>query len=892
MTKMPRRFFALFALLLFLPFAFPRVASAANNPVPLINDPLVPSAVAPGGADFTLTVNGSNFVAASVVKLNGAALTTTFVNSSQLTATVPNTLIATAGSASITVTNPAPGGGTSLPAYLRIATPVSTPSFVSYLQAVNFSGAPGIYSPVTGDFNSDGKLDMAFLGQDVSSGTSIYSVCIALGNGNGSFQPAVCQQAASSRYFSGLVAGDFNGDGKLDLAVANDPNPVGIGNGFISLFLGNGDGTLRSPINSSPSNSQFALAAGDFNHDGNLDIAVTNINGLTNSAFVAVLLGNGDGTFQAPVNYASGISPDTVTVGDFNRDGILDLVISQSTVQSGGITITTIVYFLAGNGDGTFQSPQTAQTTTSNNFDQPIAAADFNGDGKLDLVTFTNSILLGNGDGTFQPEVAGPSFGACRSGQAIDDINADSKLDLGLCAGNASNTSMVGLALGNGTGTFATPINLPMPIYVVYPSAIMSGDFNGDGRVDFVTGMTYLGSGSPTSLLVFLQGEYPVVDPSVPLLSFPPQAVGVVSGPQPVTLTNNSTVAVTLSGFSFSGANAAYFGQTNNCGSTIAGGSSCQVNVTFNPAVAGNAVASMNIASSAVNNPATIALAGSTLGPAATFSPTSVTFPSQYVGTSGTGTLNITNVTAAPSDFATLNACGSSLAVGASCAIGVFFDPTAGGTRTGTLTITDNAGDPQTVPLSGTGKDFSMTPGSASSATISAGQAANYSISLAPAGGFAQSVALTCSGGPVGSNCSVSPGSVSLSGSAPQSVKVTVTTPAAASIPSMVTWPTDRKFSTPLVVALVRTSLFLAAVGLFGTLIRRRQHRLRWAPAFAVALIVTACLALSSCGGGSNGGGGGGTSPESGTYTVTVSGNFATGATNITHNTKLTLVVQ
>src|SRR6201999_1733030 len=104
--------------------------------------------------------------------------------------------------------------------------------------------------------------------------------------------------------------------------------------------------------------------------------------------------------------------------------------------------------------------------------------------------------------------------------------------------------------------------------------------------------------------------------------NFPQQAVGVVSASQPVTLTNNSTVSVTLSGFSFSGASAAYFGQTNNCGSTLAGGASCQVNVTFNPAVAGSAVASMNIASSAVNNPSTVALAGTTLGPAATLSPT------------------------------------------------------------------------------------------------------------------------------------------------------------------------------------------------------------------------------------------------------------------------------
>ena len=137
-------------------------------------------------------------------------------------------------------------------------------------------------------------------------------------------------------------------------------------------------------------------------------------------------------------------------------------------------------------------------------------------------------------------------------------------------------------------------------------------------------------------------------------------------------------------------------------------------------------------------------------GSAASISPTSLKFSSQYVGTSGnprsvtltnTGTaaLTIASVTTSPSDFASLNACGSSLAAGSSCAIGVFFDPTVGGARTGTLTITNNAaGSPQTVTLTGSGEDFSVNPGSAATATVGAGQTANYPIAVAPAGGFAQ----------------------------------------------------------------------------------------------------------------------------------------------------------
>src|SRR5882757_987674 len=121
------------------------------NPVPLINDPLVPISVAPGAAGFTLTVNGTGFVSGSVVHWNGTALTTSFVSSSRLTASVPGTDVASAGSAWVTVTNPAPGGGTSLPAFLRIATSVTTPSFVSYSQNTIFNHF-GVTSLITGDF--------------------------------------------------------------------------------------------------------------------------------------------------------------------------------------------------------------------------------------------------------------------------------------------------------------------------------------------------------------------------------------------------------------------------------------------------------------------------------------------------------------------------------------------------------------------------------------------------------------------------------------------------------------------------------------------------------------------------------------------------------------------
>jgi hypothetical protein len=480
------------------------------NPVPLINTPLVPISVAPGGAGFTLTLNGTGFVSGATINWNGTALTTTVVSGSQLTATVPAGNIATAGSAWVTVTNPAPGGGTSLPAFLHIATPVASPSFVSYVMATEFS-AQGIYPLLTGDFNGDGKLDLAFLA-DVGATLVLnnsHSVCIALGNGDGSFQQPVClalRQPASGQFQSpgDLVGGDFNGDGKLDLAVTNYND----GTNSVSVFLGNGDGTLQSPVNSAAGDAPFLLATGDFNRDGKLDLAVLNEPLSGNTQFVSVLLGNGDGTFQSPTAYDTGTNNlYSFMVGDFNGDGNLDLVISNSS--PGGVS------FLAGNGDGSFQPPVVAQSTDADSF--LSVGADFNGDGLLDLLLADQtlpgvSILLGNGNGTFQSATS-YALGT-QSGDmcplAADDINADGKLDLALCRGETDVISTVGFQLGNGDGTFQSFRALNVPTGPL-PTDVVTGDFNNDGRVDMAV-VLYDNSGPPyaASSWCICRGHFPL----------------------------------------------------------------------------------------------------------------------------------------------------------------------------------------------------------------------------------------------------------------------------------------------------------------------------------------------------------------------------------------------
>jgi hypothetical protein len=414
-------------------------------------------------------------------------------------------------------------------------------------------------------------------------------------------------------------------------------------------------------------------------------------------------------------------------------------------------------------------------------------------------------------------------------------------------------------------------------------------------------------SGSP--VLVPLTGTgvppAPIVSLSSSGVAFAIQALGTTSAVQTVTLRNVGTAALSIQTVAITGANSGDFavvsGSTCTNGANVAMNGSCTIQLTFTPTGPGARSATVGITDNAADSPQTISLSGTTASTVAV-TPSTVTFPSQYVGTSGlpqtvtltnTGTtaVTVTAVTASVADFGVLSNCSNPVAGGSSCTVGVFFDPTAGGTRTGTLKIADNAGNsPQTVTLTGSGLDFSMTAGSASSATVSPGQTANYSLAVAPMGGFAASVSLSCSGGPAQSTCGVSPNTIALSGAAAMTAMVTVTTVAAGQgpvLPYGTGWPMKYR-QTPLILALVGMLLPIA-VALTKW---RRDQRFRWTPAFALAVLVCLGMTLTSCGGGRNTGGGGGGGTQAGTYTVTVTGVFSSASTMLTRSAKLTLVVQ
>jgi len=432
-----------------------------GNPIPLVDQPLLPTSVAPGGPAFTLSVSGGNFVKNSAVAWNGKPLRTRFVSHTVLKAQITAAQIATESTASITVVNPAPGGGTSNVVFF----PVRTSATSVQMQSQQLTA--GTTDVAVADFNHDGKLDLAVV-SGYTNGNMV-GVDILLGKGDGAFLSPANYPTTSSP--TSIAVGDFNGDGNADLVLAN-------GNLYsISVLLGKGNGTFGPAKDYKVSNLPIAgIAVGDFNRDGRLDLAIAD------NQYLWVMLGNGDGTFKAPtvIWYRCCNSYTSAVVGDFNGDGIPD--IETNSFLGGGQGFAGV---LLGNGDGTFQPPIASRDL----FDATITvAADLNGDGKLDLVMDAYlgvnyvMVLLGNGDGTFANGVLYPVPGGS-FGLAVGDFNADGKLDVAVASnsgtGNASHS--VNVLLGNGDGTFQPFTSFPATNFV---RGLAGGDFTGDGSLD------------------------------------------------------------------------------------------------------------------------------------------------------------------------------------------------------------------------------------------------------------------------------------------------------------------------------------------------------------------------------------------------------------------------
>ncbi|MFZ0808339.1 MAG: alkaline phosphatase family protein [Candidatus Sulfotelmatobacter sp.] len=425
-----------------------------GNAVPTILQ-LKPVTVIPGHAAFTLNLTGMGFAANSIVNFNGTPLTTKYVSKRGLAGTLLKAQVATAQTASITVTNPAPGGGTSAPALFPITnafTPAPTET------SVNAGANPTILA--TGDFNGDGKLDIAV------ANASTHSIQILLGNGTGGFTTGASFSVGSSITSAptSIAVADFNEDGKLDLAIGVSPDSL------IEIFAGDGTGNFAL-INSFSSVNPVSLVASDFNQDGFSDLAVANGQDST----VNVFMGRGNGTFWGSnTPLATALSgPVQIQVSDFNNDGYGDLQILNNKNN----TVTT----LPGKGTGAFGSAAAALTVGAS----PVAFAfgDFNVDGKMDIAVVSgNSVVvyLGNGNNTFQ---AGVSYavGSGADSIAVGDVNGDGFLDIVTANATAGTVSVLP---GTGTGTFGTHTDFSAGSGA---QSIVIGDFNNNGKLDFAT---------------------------------------------------------------------------------------------------------------------------------------------------------------------------------------------------------------------------------------------------------------------------------------------------------------------------------------------------------------------------------------------------------------------
>ena len=424
---------------------------AAANPVPLIYQPLNPASVAPGHAAFTLTVRGTNFVSGAVIKANGISLATKFINSTKLQTQVPAKAVAKVGTASITVANP--GSINSNVIYFTVREPSTSVAVTTDSATIE-----GGYVAV-GDFNNDHKPDITV------ANTS--TVDMYLNTGRGNFSRIAGPPYTQNVMYPPFIVADFNNDGNLDVAPCGGdggPDPS-----TCDIYFGDGKGNLVLD------NYQYVYPGvmADINGDGILDNIAVYGDGY--QSYLSVSLGNGDGTFTNVTTVVTAV-PGTPVVGDFNGDGKLDVATSvQGRTEPGPGTVAVFL----GNGDGTVQTEMDYQTPWGGYY---AAVADLNGDGKLDIITGGFTVLMGKGDGTFTVGASSLVNFSANAAVQIADVNGDGKVDI-VTQGNSQNVQSLAILLGNGDGTFQSPVLFPTSTSDFDTFGV--ADFNNDGLLDF-----------------------------------------------------------------------------------------------------------------------------------------------------------------------------------------------------------------------------------------------------------------------------------------------------------------------------------------------------------------------------------------------------------------------
>lgn len=654
---------------------------------------------------------------------------------------------------------------------------------------------------------------------------------------------------------SGIAVGDFNGDGKIDIAVANT------GSENVSILLGNGDGTFQTAVNFGTGNSPSVIAIGDFNGDGKLDLAAFEPGNAGNGS-VSILLGNGDGTFQSPKTLILGAVGLFMAVADFNLDKKSDLAVGNS--------VNIDVYI--GNGDGTFQSPK--ETSTFSPRCLGFVAADFNGDSKPDLALVSSGgvqILLGMGDGTLTKGPLVTTFASPESVIAAD-LRQDGKMDLLVMQVSESTCALsscvvystrMSVFLGNGDGSFQgesvvaqaheqTGSNGPIGSRIDY---ILLGDFNGDGRLDMAYRLTPANRALNPSL-GFLLGR------------------------------GDGSLSSTVSTFSLPGG-ATPVGQDLNADKLtdlVAPGGANSIDVWLNTSPASGTDLGLISPSSSpepvtVRSNLTFTVDVVNLGPQAA---TGVVFMDTLPGST-----NFVSATSSVGSCVQSNGVVSctvgSLASAADSKVSIVVTPTTAGSITDSMSVSGNEPDP--VPANNnamqvadviTAANFTLSPASMTLTTQTGAQVTDI-LTLVEQNGFSGQVKLSCTvtGATPLAACAVSPSSVTL-GSSPGSAMLTITAP--ASLSAFVDPMYRGHGIVSFAVVLPISSLLLAGVA-FGFR-RPKKHWIRlWLVTGSLIVFSVVC---GGCGGNSM-------PPLSKTYIVTVTATSASGSQQQSASINLTV---
>jgi hypothetical protein len=592
------------------------------------------------------------------------------------------------------------------------------------------------------DLRSDGKLDI------VAGCRSEGKVAVLLANGNGTFKAAKAYDVPAGA--DDIAVGDFNGDGKPDVAVTSD-------GAIVSVLTGSGTGTLKAAVPFGTNYGPTGLGAADFNGDGKLDLVTANSGDGVTPSTISVLLSNGkdmfagrtdyavgnesitgaysgiaaadltgngkpdlivpityagapyefsilknkgNGTFDAPVNYALPIGPNAVTAGDFNNDGKADIAV-MNFGGSGSISV------LLNSGTGTFP---TYTQYPINGYGYGIAVADFNKDGNLDIVATdetenTVSVLLGNGTGAF-PTFATYPTGSFPEGVTVADFNGDGWPDIAV-ANNIGATVSILINKADGSGTFLPTVNYSAA-GGGQPISIAAGSFRGNGIIDLALAT---GSGSGGIVVLLGNGDGTFQAPVAYTTMNDANAVAVGDFNNDGNLDIAVTTASAGSAFGFVTVMPGRGDGTFASGVTLTSGALPYgvVAADFN-GDGGLDLAMDNGTTEGDMGSATVLLNEPVIG----LAPNSLTFAAQKVGTTsaaqvvtvdnpGATPLKVSSVTIS-GDFAETNNCPAKLTTGKSCTINVTFSPTQTGTRTGTLSIKDSAlSSVQKITLTGSG---------------------------------------------------------------------------------------------------------------------------------------------------------------------------------------------